>query len=213
MARNKGYDLLPASPHVFERVEGARALIAPGSSGAVRGRAGPIAGLHDLAEGLGIADRVMFRDHIPDDALADHYRAADVFALSSRYEPFGMTAVEAMACGTPAVVTTEGGLWQMVRWGVDAIYANPFDPAAFGHAMAAVLGYPQVASQLSSAGAESARARFTWTGVTQQLVAALDRRRERPAAPGEPSSASRGLPSPPLGRTHLPVSPWLAPGS
>lgn len=214
MARNKGYDLLLRSlPHVFERVEGARALLAAGSTEPSEGEQAQVAGLRDLAQELGIADRVMFHDHIPDESLADHYRAADVFALSSRYEPFGMTAVEAMACGTPTVVTTEGGLWQMVRWGVDAIYANPLDPPAFGHAMASVLGHPEVASQLSSAGAEAARARFTWTGVTQQLIAALDTRRVRPGSAATLPLASDGLPSPLLDRTTAPVGPWLAQGS
>lgn len=214
MARNKGYDLLLRSlPHVFERVEGARALLAPGSSDPSEGEQAQIAGLRDLAGELGIADRVLFHDHIPDDALADHYRAADVFALSSRYEPFGMTAVEAMACGTPTVVTTEGGLWQMVRWGVDAIYANPFDAPAFGLAMTTVLEYPKVASQLSSAGAEAARARFTWTGVTQQLVAALDTRRVRPGVPAVEPFPSRVLPAP-IADAAVPLgSSWLAPGS
>lgn len=214
MARNKGYDLLLRSlPHVFERVEDARVLLAPGSSEPSEGEQQQIAGLRDLAAELGIGERVLFQDHISDETLADHYRAADVFALSSRYEPFGMTAVEAMACGTPTVVTTEGGLWQMVRWGVDAIYANPFDPAAFGHAMATVLTYPEVASQLSNAGAEAARARFTWTGVTQQLIAALDMRRR----PVGSASASIGPcarpPSSPVPGTPAGPSPWLAPGS
>jgi mannosylfructose-phosphate synthase len=178
MARNKGYDLLLRSlPHVFERIGDARLLLAAGSSEPSEGEREQIAGLQALAEELGVRDRVLFHDYISDDALADHYRAADVFALSSRYEPFGMTAVEAMACGTPTVITTEGGLWQMVRWGVDAIYADPFDPPAFGHALATVLTYPRVASQLAMAGSEAARARFTWNGITQQLLAALDSRR------------------------------------
>lgn len=126
--------------------------------------------LRRLAGELGIADRVLFRDYIPDELLADTYRSADVFALSSRYEPFGMTAVEAMACGTPTVITTEGGLWEMVAWGLEALYANPLDPEAFGHAMATVLLYPRVASQLSRFGSHRARSSFTWNGIAQQLV-------------------------------------------
>jgi mannosylfructose-phosphate synthase len=126
-----------------------------------------------LAEELGIGERVIFRDYIPDEWLADHYRAADVFALSSRYEPFGMTAVEAMACGTPTVVTTEGGLWEHVTWGLDAVYANPFDPEAFGHSIHAVLAYPKVARQLTKYGSQTARSRFTWTGIAQQLLGVL----------------------------------------
>jgi mannosylfructose-phosphate synthase len=130
--------------------------------------------LRALAGELGIADRIVMKDYISDDELADHYRAADVFALSSRYEPFGMTAIEAMACGTPAVVTTEGGLWEQVAWGIEALYANPFDPEAFGHAIAAILQHEQVSGQLAKFGPRKARSRFTWNGIAQQLLSSLE---------------------------------------
>jgi mannosylfructose-phosphate synthase len=174
IAANKGYDLLlRAMPSVFERVDDARLLLAVGSSEPTESEARQVDELRSLAAELGIERRVLFRDYIPDDLLADYYRAADVFALSSRYEPFGMTAVEAMACGTPAVVTTEGGLWEQVTWGLEAIYANPFDPEAFGHAIAPILLYPRVSQQLSKYGSQKARAQFTWTGVAQQILALL----------------------------------------
>lgn len=174
MAHNKGYDLLIQSmPIVFERAEGARLLLAVGSTEPSQREVEQVEELKALAKDLGIADRVLFRDYIPDEMLADYYRAADVFALSSRYEPFGMTAVEAMACGTPAVVTTEGGLWEQVTWGLEAIYANPFDPQAFGHAIASVFQHRRVSDQLAKFGSQKARAKFTWTGIAQQLLAAL----------------------------------------
>ncbi|HMP06728.1 MAG TPA: glycosyltransferase, partial [Lacipirellulaceae bacterium] len=92
----------------------------------------------------------------------------------SRYEPFGMTAVEAMACGTPTVVTTEGGLWEHLTWGLEAIYANQFDPPAYGHAIATVLQRPAVYDQLAKFGSQKARACFTWSGVAQQLLRLVD---------------------------------------
>jgi mannosylfructose-phosphate synthase len=175
IARNKGYDLLlRAMPAVFQRVDNARLLLAIGSTEPNEQEHQEVDELRQLAQQLGIYDRVIFRDYIPDEELTDYYRVADVFALSSRYEPFGMTAVEAMACGTPAVVTTEGGLWEQVTWGLEALYANPFDPEAFGHAIAAVLKYPRVYAQLAKFGSQKARARFTWTGVAQQLLRALE---------------------------------------
>ena len=175
IAKNKGYDLLlRAMPSVFERVPESRLLLAVGSSGPNEAEVRQVDALRQLAQELGIADRVIFRDYIPDDWLANYYRAADVFALSSRYEPFGMTAVEAMACGTPTVVTTEGGLWEQVTWGLEALYANPFDPEAFGHAIASALQYREVSDQLAKFGAQKARARFTWTGIAQQLLRLLD---------------------------------------
>jgi mannosylfructose-phosphate synthase len=171
IAKNKGYDLLlRAMPTVVQRLPGVRLLLAVGSTEPSASELEQLDALRTLAFDLGIAERVLFRDYISDTELADYYRAADVFALSSRYEPFGMTAVEAMACGTPTVITTEGGLWEQVVWGLEALYANPFDPEAFGHAMAIVLERRQIAAQLAKHGSQKARARFTWTGIAQQLL-------------------------------------------
>ncbi len=171
MAANKGYDLLLRSlPTVLSRVPAARLLLAAGSTEPTPGETRQLEELRRLAAELGVADRVIFQDYIPDELLPDMYRAADVFALSSRYEPFGMTAVEAMACGTPAVVTTEGGLWEMITWGLEALYASPLDPEAFGHAMTTVLLYPRIADQLSRHGSQRARASFTWNGIAQQIA-------------------------------------------
>jgi len=174
MANNKGYDLLIAAmATVLKRVSDARLLLAVGSTEPTDDERRQIDKLKEIAAGLGIRDRVVFRDYISDEQLADYYRAADVFALSSRYEPFGMTAVEAMACGTPTVITTEGGLWEQVTWGLEALYENPFEPEAFGHAIATILKRPRVAQQLAKFGTQKARSRFTWTGVGQQLLRLL----------------------------------------
>jgi mannosylfructose-phosphate synthase len=176
MARNKGYDLLiRAMKPVFERVEGARLLLAVGSTEPSDAEREEVEQLRQVGREVGVYERVIFRDYIPDDLLAEYYRAAEVFALSSRYEPFGMTAVEAMACGTPVVVTTEGGLWEQVTWGLEALYANPFDPEAFGHAITMILKYPRIADQLAKYGSQKARAKFTWNGVAQQLLQVLER--------------------------------------
>ncbi|MCA9053966.1 MAG: glycosyltransferase [Planctomycetaceae bacterium] len=174
MAHNKGYDLLIRSfSTVHKRVPDARLLLAVGSTDPSKREIEQIEELRQLARELGLENQVLFRDYIPDDLLADYFRIAEVFALSSRYEPFGMTAVEAMACGTPAVVTTQGGLWKMLTWGRDTIYANPFDTDEYGHALATLLQYPEVAARLAERGAQTARALFTWTGIAQQLVSVV----------------------------------------
>lgn len=186
MARNKGYDLLiQAMATVCQRVPEARLVLAVGATDPNDKESRQINELKQVAEEAGITDRVLYHDYIPDEQLADYYRAADVFALSSRYEPFGMTAVEAMACGTPTVITTEGGLWQQVTWGLEALYANPFDPEAFGHAIAAILKYEKISEQLGKNGSLKARARFTWNGIAQQLLGLLEDVNLPPT--GEPS--------------------------
>jgi len=178
IAKNKGYDLLlRAMPTVFSRIPEAKLVLAIGSTNPNDTELELIHSLHSLAKELAISERVIFKDYIDDDDLADYYRAADVFALSSRYEPFGMTAIEAMACGTPTVVTTEGGLCEQVAWGIEALYANPFDPEAFGHAITAVLQHPALTAQLAKFGPRKARSCFTWTGIAQQLLLSLETRR------------------------------------
>jgi mannosylfructose-phosphate synthase len=155
---------------VVDRVPDAKLLLAIGSTTLNEDEKTQLETLRAIAQETGLAESVLFRDYIPDDLLADYYRACDVFALSSRYEPFGMTAVEAMACGAPTVITTEGGLWEQVNWGADAIYANPNDYEAFGHAICQILQYSEVADRLAKYGSQRARARFTWTGIAQQIL-------------------------------------------
>jgi mannosylfructose-phosphate synthase len=203
VAANKGYDLLlRAMPTVISRIPAARLLLAIGSTEPTPGETRQVDDLRHLAEELGIADQVVFRDYIPDEELADTYRAADVFALSSRYEPFGMTAVEAMACGTPTIVTTEGGLWEMVTWGLEALYANPLDCEAFGHALATVLLYPRVADQLARHGSHRARSSFTWNGIAQRLVG-LQLLAEHPDALAESASLTGPRSAIPVAGAHV----------
>lgn len=175
LARNKGYDLLIRSMKpVFDRVAHATLVLAIGGTELSPDEKIQLDALKVIARELDIEHRIRFQDYIPDEMLADYYRAADVFALSSRYEPFGMTAIEAMACGTPTVVTTEGGLWEQVTWGLEALYANPNDCDAFGHSILEVLQYPQVSAQLAKFGSQKARAKFTWNGVAQQVLESVE---------------------------------------
>ena len=99
-----------------------------------------------------------------------------MFVLSSRYEPFGMTAIEAMASGTPTVVTVHGGLFRALTFGRHALFADPFDREDLGITMAKIFRHPRLRRRLSRMGAHKARSLFTWTGVAQQLVAAVEHR-------------------------------------
>ncbi len=181
IAANKGYDLLlRAMRHVIQRLPDTRLILAIGSHTPTPGETPLLEELKRLAQELQIAGQVVFsHEWIPDEQLPDYYRAADVFALSSRYEPVGMTAIEAMACGTPTVITTEGGLQELITWGLESIYAPPEDDAAFGMAITAILRDPRIAAQLSRYGSYKARAAFTWMGIAQKTLNILQARPER----------------------------------
>lgn len=177
LARNKGYDLLiEAFSVVASRMPDAVLYLAVGGTQLTPGEEALLGSLRQQAAVLRLTERIRFAGFIPDGELADYYRAADAFVLSSRYEPFGMTAVEAMACGTPTVVTTHGGLFRAVTFGRHALYANPFDREDLGISIYKVLNHPRLSGRMSRMGAHKARSLFTWTGIAQQLTSLIESR-------------------------------------
>jgi mannosylfructose-phosphate synthase len=177
LARNKGYDLLiQAFREVLAREPEARLLLAVGAENPSERELLVLQESQALVSELGLGERVQFAGFVPDARLPDVYRAADAFVLSSRYEPFGMTAIEAMACGTPTIVTTHGGLFRLLRFGIDGLFADTFDAADLGVTITKALRHRKLAERLSRNGAQTARSLFTWTGVAQQIVGAFEDR-------------------------------------
>ncbi len=177
LARNKGYDLLiEAFTLVASRLPEAVLHLDIGGTQVSAKEQQLLDELKAQVEKLGLTKRVRFGGYVADADLADYYRAADVFVLSSRYEPFGMTAIEAMACGTPTVVTTHGGLYRAVSFGRHALYADAFDREDLGITIYKVLKHERLSARLSRMGAHKARSLFTWTGIAQQLIGLIEER-------------------------------------
>lgn len=171
VARSKGYDLLlRAFPAVVQRIPDAKLVLAIGSEDPTDEEQVLLNELTDLAGHLGIADRTTITPSVNQLQLADWYRAADVFVLCSRNEPFGMTAIEAMASGIPTVVSTHGGLWEELTWGQDCIYCDPLDSDALAQAIYSPLAQPRIRQQLASGGASTALSRYTWNEVARQIL-------------------------------------------
>lgn len=175
MAHNKGYDLLVQSlPTLFKLVPDARLIAAIGGEGSSQDKKG-VDTLKKLAKDLKLdQDRIMWVNYVSDEDLADYYRAASVFSLSSRYEPFGMVAIEAMACGTPTVVTAHGGLFELIDFGKQALFADPNRAEEFGTMLALPMLYPDLSHQLSVEGARFARRSFGWTGIAKRILSTFD---------------------------------------
>ena len=169
MAHNKGYDLLlHALPTVFELCPEARLVAAIGGD-SQQDRDG-IDDLKALATELGVMDKIKWKNYIADEDLANVYRSASIFVMPSRYEPFGMVAIEAMACGTPSVVTVHGGLCDLIDFGNQSLFADPHRPKEFGAMMAMPLLYPKLRNEISVEGARFARRNFGWTGIAKRIL-------------------------------------------
>lgn len=177
LATNKGYDLLiDAFSLVAHRIPEAVLHLAVGGKSMDVQERKILRELKERVRTLGITRQVRFASFVPDEDLADYYRAADIFVLSSRYEPFGMTAIEAMACGTPTIVTIHGGLFRAVTFGRHALYADPLDREDLGVMILKPLKHPRLWQRLSRMGAHKARSLFTWTGIAQQLISLVEGR-------------------------------------
>jgi mannosylfructose-phosphate synthase len=175
LARNKGYDLLIQAFEVLAKREPEAVLhLAVGGTNLSPREQELLNELQALVGKLGLNERVHFSGFVRDEDLADYYRAADLFVLSSRYEPFGMTAIEAMASGTPTVVTVHGGLWKVLTFGRNALFGDPLDAEDLGIMMLKPFRLPRLRSRLARMGAYRARSLFAWTGIAHQLIALVE---------------------------------------
>nr|WP_208410453.1 D-inositol-3-phosphate glycosyltransferase [Mycolicibacterium fluoranthenivorans] len=146
-----------------------RVVVAGGPSGS--GLAAPD-GLIRLADELGIADRITFLPPQSREQLVDVYRAADLVAVPSYSESFGLVAVEAQACGTPVVAAAVGGLPVAVRDGVTGTLVDGHDPQDWATAIDALLaGGPE----RMRAAAIAHAATFSWAHSVDALLASYGR--------------------------------------
>ncbi len=122
--------------------------------------------LRRIASGAGLAHEVEFVGRRGRDQLRYYYSAADVFVTTPWYEPFGITPVEAMACGTPVVGSNVGGIKFTVRDGENGYLVPPNDPGALAERIAHLYQNPKLLSVLSRQAIRRANDLFTWQRVT-----------------------------------------------
>jgi D-inositol-3-phosphate glycosyltransferase len=168
------------------KLPGVRIVVAGGPSGS--GLASPD-GLVRLADELGIAARVTFLPPQSRADLATLFRAADLVAVPSYSESFGLVAVEAQACGTPVVAAAVGGLPVAVRDGITGTLVSGHDVDQWAAAIDDLLrlrGEPEGNAMNRAAAANAAT--FSWENTTDALLASYRRAigdftagRQRPA--------------------------------
>ena len=97
-------------------------------------------------------------------------RSADVVACTPWYEPFGLTPLEAMACGVPVVTYAVGGLQDSVVDGVTGLHVRPGDVSALIGALRRLLGGHALRQRFSRAALAMARSQLSWDTTAAKLV-------------------------------------------
>jgi mannosylfructose-phosphate synthase len=169
---NKGHDLLL---HAFDVVQAkipdVRLLIGGGSPKPKERELGVFETMRSIVAEKGMEDRVEILGYVPDETLVPLYRGAEIFALPSLFEPFGMTALEAMACGIPVVASKFGGIKDVISPGKNGTLVDPTDPEEFANALIALLEDPENARELGQAGMDSVRREFSWEAIARKHLA------------------------------------------
>lgn len=133
-----------------------------------------LARLKALAGSLGVEAQVNFVGQRSRSELRYYYSAADVFVSTPWYEPFGITPVEAMACGTPVIGADVGGIKSTVVDGETGYLIPPQAPEKVAHCLALLHDRPRLAKKMGKQGLERAHRSFTWRSVAKQLTTAYE---------------------------------------
>jgi glycosyltransferase involved in cell wall biosynthesis len=125
--------------------------------------------IQDIVKELGIEEIVTFPGRLTESDLPIYYAAANVCVVPSHYEPFGLVAIEAMACRTPVVASNVGGLQFTVVPEVTGLLVPPKDEAAFAEAIDRILGNPAWGEQLGETGRQRVEIAMSWDSVASRL--------------------------------------------
>jgi phosphoheptose isomerase len=177
MVPRKGVDnVLRAFAYLQKNgLQAARLLIVGGESESPDVQLTPEIGrLQAIAEELGVAAQVTFVGRKGREILKYYYSAADVFVTTPWYEPFGITPIEAMACGTPVIGADVGGVKFTVKDGETGYLVPPHEPEILAERLAHLLNHPQLMSLFGRQAIRRSLEHFTWQKVTSAVAAVYE---------------------------------------
>ena len=125
--------------------------------------------LKAIAAEEGVIDFITFAGRKSRDELKYYYSAADVFITTPWYEPFGITPLEAMACGIPVIGANVGGIKYSVADGVTGFLVPPNDPQALANKAGILLNDEKLMAVMKKNALQRVNSIFTWRNVCDQL--------------------------------------------
>lgn len=111
--------------------------------------------LKDEVADAGFTDRILFRDEVPIADLARHFQALDLYVAPQRWEGFGLTPLEAMACGAPVVATKVGAFEELIVEGETGHLVGIEDAPAIADRVRRILSDPDAFQAMSKAAREN----------------------------------------------------------
>lgn len=175
--------LLDAWPRVKAQVPSAQLELAGGP--AMWKTAEPVPGAEEcatLAKSMEAAGLLRIIGALPRTRMRDFWSSLDIAVVPSLYEPFGLVALEAMACGVPVVASAIGGLKEIVQEGTSGLFVAPGDSSALAQALSTLLTDERLRLRLAE-GARRRAEEFSQARRSVELVGLLQARLEVSNAP------------------------------
>lgn len=137
----------------------------------IAGRGPASTTLQARIDALGVSDAVKLLGYVPDEELADLYRAADLAVVPTRaLEGFGLATLEAMACGTPVVATPVGGTVEILQGFDPELLAPAVDSEALANTIARVLSRSDLDDSLRHKARAHVEAHYSWQEMADRLL-------------------------------------------
>ncbi len=127
--------------------------------------------LKELGKSLGVYQNIVFTGRIPHSEISNYYNMLDVLVNISEYESFGVSVVEAMACGIPVVVTNVGGLKEVVKDDSIGLKVNVADVNATVAAIEQLLNDKELYNQISVNARKHVVENYNWDENLKQMIA------------------------------------------
>jgi D-inositol-3-phosphate glycosyltransferase len=126
--------------------------------------------LQEVAREAGVSHRVQFAGRKDRHMLPLYYAASNMFITTPWYEPFGITPLEAMACGIPVLGSDTGGVKYSVVEGKTGFLVPPKDPDTLAQKIRQLLDNPALAEKMGKNGIRRVHKLFTWKKVSGQIA-------------------------------------------
>jgi glycosyltransferase involved in cell wall biosynthesis len=173
MVPRKGVDnVIRALAHTVRNGTSLRLVIVGGEADHPDFLSSPeITRLHQIAMQEGVSDNVSFVGRKDREMLKFYYSAADIFITTPWYEPFGITPLEAMACGTPVIGSDVGGIRYSIADGKTGYLVPPNDPQALSDKIQKLLGNSNLLNTMKENAIRRVNLLFTWERVADAVIA------------------------------------------
>lgn len=171
MSKNYGIDtLIIAFSCLLENMKYKIRLPVPNIRLRLVGGGDQLPSLKNLAQKIGVKDRIDFVGRVPHGRVPDELRKIDIYVALSRSESFGVAIVEASAAGRPVVVSDVGGLPEVTVEGVTGLVVPRENPAAAAAALEKLVLDPALRYRMGQAGKQHVSQKYDWETCVDTMV-------------------------------------------